>query len=74
MKKLLLLIQKNHRSVYLLFVFSVSALEILYVYPGQVQFKYDFQKGKVWQHEDLIAPFSFTKEKSSQQVKEEEKK
>ena len=74
MKKLLLLIQKNHRSVYLLFVFSVSALAILYVYPGQVQFKYDFQKGKVWQHEDLIAPFSFTKEKSSQQVKEEEKK
>ncbi len=74
MKKLLLFIQKNHRKAYLLFVFSVSALIILYVYPGQIQFKYEFQKGKTWQHEDLVAPFRFSKKKSAALIEEEKKR
>ena len=71
MKKLLLFIQKNHRPVYLFFVFALSAAIILYIYPGQVQFKYDFQKGKTWQHQDLVAPFSFTIQKTSEEISAE---
>lgn len=74
MKNILLFLQKNYRTVYLLSIFFVCALSILYIYPGQVQFKYDFQKGKPWQHDDLVAPFSFTKQKSAEQLAEEKKK
>ena len=73
MKKILLIIQKNHRTVYLYFVFAVAIAILLYFFPGQVQFKYDFQKGKPWQHPDLSAPFSFAINKTSEQLAAERK-
>ncbi len=74
MKKALLFLQKNYRVVYILFIFSVCTLAILWVYPGQVKFKYDFQKGKPWQHDDLVAEFNFTKQKTQKQLADEKKK
>lgn len=37
-------------------------------FPHQGKFKYEFQKGKPWMHSDLIAPFDFAVNKTSEQI------
>ena len=39
--------------------------------PKGGQFKYNFQKGKLWQYENLYAPFSFTLKKDSESLEKE---
>ena len=46
--------------MYKVFLFLLSTLLIIYLLPKGGQFKYNFQKGKPWQYENLYAPFSFT--------------
>ena len=61
---------KQHKfSVVLLFVFA-SALSV-YLMPTQGKFKYEFQKGTPWQHEDLIASFDFAIRKTDNEIKKE---
>lgn len=40
-------------------LFLVAIVAILVFLPRERKFKYEFQKGKAWMHEDLIAPFDF---------------
>jgi putative nucleotidyltransferase with HDIG domain len=40
--------------------------------PKAGQFKYDYQKGKPWQYENLYAPFSFTIKKDKTTIEKEE--
>lgn len=47
---------------------------IVYLIPKEGKFKYEFEKGRPWQHEDLIAPFSFAVEKTSDELKQERDK
>ncbi len=44
---------------------------IVYVLPKGRKFKYEFDKGKPWMHEKLIAPFDFAIEKSSAELEKE---
>lgn len=40
--------------------FLLATFAIIYLlFPKQVTFKYEFQKGQPWSHETLIAPFDF---------------
>lgn len=51
---------KQHLKIYfraLLFVFTIAL--IVFLMPKEGKFRYDFQKGKPWLHESLIAPFDF---------------
>lgn len=73
MKNILLNIQKRHKAVYFILIFAITAGALLYIFPRKVQFKYDYQKGKPWQHQDLYAPFSFTIKKSVQELEAEAK-
>lgn len=41
------------------FMFLISAIILMYLFPREGKFRYEFQKGKPWLHETLIAPFSF---------------
>lgn len=49
-------------------LFIVSGLFILFLFPKETKFKYEFAKGKPWQHERLIAPFSYAIDKTSSQI------
>ena len=42
-----------------LLILSSSVL-ILYIFPLGGQFKYEFQKGRVWQYPDFYSPFDFS--------------
>ncbi|MGZ5282983.1 MAG: hypothetical protein ACXWEY_11965, partial [Bacteroidia bacterium] len=39
-------------------------LLVTFIIPKQAKFKYEFEQGKPWMHEDLVAPFSFAIQKS----------
>ncbi len=73
MKKLYHNLQHKHKTVYYILLFALTAGALLYVFPRKVQFKYDYQKGKSWQHKDLLAPFSFTIKKTDQELEAESK-
>lgn len=73
MKKFYHNLQHKHKTVYYILLFALTAGALLYVFPRKVQFKYDYQKGKSWQHKDLLAPFSFTIKKTDQELEAESK-
>ena len=53
------------------FLFFISVVVIVYVFPRQAKFKYEFTKGKPWMHETIIAPFDFSILKSDNQIEKE---
>ena len=71
MKNLFSLFAKNQSLIYKVFLFVVSTLLVIYFLPKGGQFKYNFQKGKPWQYENLYAPFSFTIKKDEETVAKE---
>ncbi|RMA64223.1 HD family phosphohydrolase [Ulvibacter antarcticus] len=72
MKNLFVLFTKNQPFIYKVFLFVISTFLIIYLLPKGGQFKYNFQKGKPWQYENLYAPFSFTIKKDAETIKKEE--
>ncbi len=67
---------KNLISVPMLVRFSLLFVLILFVsflFPDNLNFEYDFEQGKRWQHEDLVAPFDFPIQKSPADMSEERK-
>jgi len=61
---------KKHRNI---IPFVVATLLITYLMPREGKFQYEFQKGKVWQHSTLTAPFDFPIYKSEDELAEERK-
>ena len=62
---------KNQSFIYKILLFILSTLLVVYLLPKGGQFKYNFQKGKPWQYENLYAPFSFTIKKSEEEIAKE---
>lgn len=54
---------------YVLHLVTVAA--IVFFFPRGGQFKYEFQKGKPWQYENLYAPFDFSINKSAEELESE---
>ncbi|HET8839181.1 MAG TPA: HDIG domain-containing protein [Flavobacteriaceae bacterium] len=62
---------KNQALIYKVFLLILTTFVIVYLFPKGSQFKYDFNKGKPWQYDNLYAPFDFAILKSSEEIKEE---
>jgi hypothetical protein len=71
MKNTLSTLSRNQSLLYKGFLFIAATFLILYLFPKAGQFKYDFQKGKPWQYENLYAPFSFTIKKAPESLASE---
>ncbi|MGM0497847.1 MAG: HD family phosphohydrolase [Bacteroidota bacterium] len=65
-------IKDKHKNIFNIGLFVLTILIIVYLLPREGKFKYEFQKGKPWMHETLIAPFDFPVYKKQQQVETEE--
>ena len=50
---------QNHSLIYKIFLFVLINVTIVYLFPKGGQFKYNIQKGKPWQYENLFAPSDF---------------
>jgi len=68
MKNILSKIRDNHEKIFRLFLFVITLVVILYSFPRQAKFKYEFSKGKPWMHETIIAPFDFSILKSESEL------
>ncbi len=64
-------LKKYTRTFYWAFIFLVTAVLLYLVLPGEPRFKYEFQKGFPWRHENLVAPFDFAILKSSEEIQNE---
>ncbi len=71
MRKLLLLVQNYQTQISTALLFLGSLVLVVYLSPREAKFKYEFQKAKPWQHADLLAPFDFAIQKSSEDLQEE---
>lgn len=50
---------------------ALSVVVITAVLPKHAKFKYEFEKGNVWLHEDLVSPFNFPIKKTTEEIKKD---
>ncbi|MDO9038277.1 MAG: HDIG domain-containing protein [Lutibacter sp.] len=68
MKKIINKLLVNHSLIYKLFLYIITVILVVYLFPKGGQFKYEFQKGKPWQYENYYSPFDFSIKKSNEEI------
>ncbi len=64
---------KKQSIVYKYVIYFISIALIVFFFPRGGKFKYEFQKGKPWQYENLYAPFDFSIVKTDKDIALERK-
>ncbi len=64
-------VYKNQSLFYKYFLYFLTVGCIVFFFPRGGKFKYEFQKGKPWQYENLYAPFDFTIRKTDEEIASE---
>lgn len=65
-------IRNNHSFLQRAALFVLTTALIVYMFPRSGSFKFEFQKGKPWMHETLMAPYDFPILKSEVELKKEQ--
>ncbi|HNW53277.1 MAG TPA: HDIG domain-containing protein [Bacteroidales bacterium] len=65
---------RNYYQVNKVILFLLALVVLLALFPREGKFKYEFQRGRPWQHDDLIAPFDFAILKPQSELQSERKK
>jgi len=68
MKKIYRFLKLHFQDIIRGLLFLVAIVAILVFLTRERKFKYEFQKGKAWMHEDLIAPFDFPIYKTDSEI------
>jgi putative nucleotidyltransferase with HDIG domain len=61
-------IRNNHDFIFKVMLFVAAIALVVLMMPKEGKFKYEFQKNKPWVHEDLLAPFDFAINKTSEEL------
>jgi len=64
-------LKENYKYIFRGFLFILTIAIIVYIYPREGKFRYEFQKGRPWMHENLFAPFDFPIYKGDKQLQQE---
>lgn len=64
-------VTKTYKTIYKWFLFLISIAFIVYIFPREGKFPYEYQKGKPWLHESLTAPYNVPIRKSEETLKAE---
>ena len=62
---------KNNATLYKALLFIITTVAIVYLFPKEGKFKYDFSHGKLWSYDNLYAPFDFSIQKSEGEIAQE---
>lgn len=62
---------RNQSQLFKYVLYLVSLCFIVFFFPKGGKFKYEFQKGKPWQYDNLYAPFDFSIKKSEEEIGQE---
>ncbi|MCB0373812.1 MAG: HDIG domain-containing protein, partial [Muricauda sp.] len=65
-------VYKHQSLAYKYFLYVVSVALIVFFFPKGGKFKYEFQKGKPWQYENLYAPIDFSIKKTKEEIEQEQ--
>ena len=68
MQDLINKLYRNHSLIYKVLLFVCTTFLIVYLFPKSGKFKYNFERGKPWQSENLYAPFNFAIQKSEEEI------
>lgn len=68
MRKFFSEIRNNHEGIQRILLFVVTGVLIVFLLPKEGKFKYEYQKGSPWSHEDLVAPFDFAIAKPKEEL------
>ena len=68
MKDFINRLYQNHALIYKVSLFIVTTIAIVYLFPKGGHFRFDIHKGKIWQSDNLYAPFDFAIEKSPEEI------
>jgi cyclic-di-AMP phosphodiesterase PgpH len=71
MNQMLAYFKNNSLIFYRILLFLFTAAIIVFIFPKEGKFRYEFQRGKPWMHEDLIAPFDFPILKTDAELSQE---
>lgn len=69
--KLAIFFRNQHETLQRILLFVFTAFIILLLLPAEGKFKYEYQKGKPWKHDNLVAPYSFPINKTSEELESE---
>jgi cyclic-di-AMP phosphodiesterase PgpH len=64
-------VQYNYYEILKVLLFILAIVIVVWISPKESFFRYEFQQGKPWNHNDLIAPFDFSILKTDKQIAEE---
>src|SRR2546428_2712399 len=63
----------RHANLYRIMMLLICIVVVVLILPKEKRFKYEFEKGKVWMHPDLISPFNFAIEKTKDELEQDKK-
>ncbi len=61
-------LKKNSGNILRITMFILSIVIVVLIFPGTRKFRYEFQKGSPWRHDNLIAPFDFSIYKTDKEL------
>lgn len=64
-------LRNNHERIQRILLFIITGVVIVLMLPKEGKFKYEYQKGRPWGHEDLVAPFDFAIDKPTEEFNAE---
>ncbi len=64
-------IRNQHEFIFKVLILLLTVICVVFLFPREAKFKYEFQKNKAWGHQDLYAPVDFAILKSSQEIEKE---
>ena len=72
MNKILLNIANRYSTIVKYLIFLLSIVLLVLIFPKEGKFKYEYQNGKPWQYDELIAPTDFAIRKSAKDIEAEQ--
>ncbi len=66
--KLTTFFRNQHETLQRILLFALTAFVIVLLLPAEGKFKYEYQKGKPWKHDNLVAPYSFPIDKTAEEL------
>ncbi len=64
-------LQRQYTNIYKAFVLILSIFLLVQLFPRQPAFEFEYQQGRPWMYEDLIAPFDFAIFKTDAEMEKE---